>query len=100
MIKRPDLGKAVREALPVYEASPALEAWARDEARNFDNAPVSPAKSSGRSSRGGFWSTSAWRIAAGLVIAAAAGWGAGSLRSSAAVTLASNQTTDALVDTH
>ena len=36
MSERPDLGKAMREALPVYEASPALQAWAREEARKLD----------------------------------------------------------------
>jgi anti-sigma factor RsiW len=100
MIKRPDLGKAIQEALPVYEVSPALEAWARDEARKFDNEPATPSVSSGRSSRPAFWSNSGWRIAAGLVIAALAGWGAGSVQSSARVSAASSETANALVDTH
>jgi anti-sigma factor RsiW len=46
------------------------------------------------------WGHSGWRIAAGLVIAAAAGWGAGSVQSSARISAASNETANALVDTH
>jgi len=100
MSERPDLGKAMREALPVYEASPALQAWAREEARKLDQ------ESSPRSdSRNGAVSAavrrlSRWPIAAGLLIAAVAGWGAGSLRLSGRGTPTTNGTANELVDAH
>jgi anti-sigma factor RsiW len=99
MTERPDLGRAMREALPVYEAPTALQAWAREEARKMDNAPRSSTGLSGRTSRV-FSPFSRWRFAAGLVIAAAAGWAGGSLRSSDRISSATSETASALVDTH
>jgi len=99
MSERPDLGQAMREALPVYEAPAALQAWAREEVRRMDSVPQSPTQLPGRSSR--FVSSiSRWRIAAGLVIAAAAGWAGASLRSPNRISPATSETANALVDTH
>jgi anti-sigma factor RsiW len=99
MSERPELGRAMREALPVYEASPSLQAWAREEARKFDQESLAqrepvppPLRSRVRFSQ--------WPIAAGLVIAAAAGWGAGSLRPGARIASSTNATTSELVDAH
>src|ERR1700680_3502817 len=100
MSERPDLGKAMREALPVYEASPALQEWAREEARKFDKE-----SSPEREWRNGAVSAavrrlSRWPIAAGLLIAAVGGWGAGSLQLSRRVTSPRNGTVNELVDAH
>jgi anti-sigma factor RsiW len=100
MRERPNLGAAMREALPLYDASPSLEAWAREEARKFDEellperaAPTHPIRSRARR-------FSQWPIAAGLVIAAAAGWGAGVARPGARIAPSTNATTSELVDAH
>ena len=77
MSERPDLGKAMREALPVYEASPSLQAWAREEARKLHQESSPQSEPLTRPARSRVWRLSHWPIAAGLVIAAAAGWGAG-----------------------
>ena len=100
MSDRPDLGTAVRDALPVYEASPSLEAWAREEARKFDQDSLQKSDPSIRASRSRVWRFSHWRIAAGLLIAAGAGWGAGLLRPVGRITPATNGTTTELVDAH
>ena len=100
MRERPDLGKAMREALPVYEASPALQAWAREEARKLDQESSPQVESRSRASRARVWRLSQWPIAAGLVIAAAAGWGAASLRPAGRIASATNGTTNELVDAH
>jgi anti-sigma factor RsiW len=79
MSERLGLGDAIRDALPVYEAPAALREWAREEARKLDDtsgaaAPiVSPARQT-------FFNRSRLGIAAGFLIAAFIGWGAGSLR--------------------
>ena len=100
MSERPDLGRAMREALPVYEASPALEAWAREEARKFDKEPLPQAETRNGGLSGAGRRLSRWPIAAGLLIAAAAGWGAGSLRLSGRITSPTNGTASELVDAH
>ena len=100
MSDRPDLSTAMREALPVYEASPALQAWAHEEARKFDQEHLSQPESVNRASRVAVWRFSHWPIAAGLLIVAAVGYGAGSLRPTARISSASSETTNALVDTH
>jgi len=79
MTQRMDLGDAVRDALPVYEASPALRAWAIEEGRKLDG-EATPEGSSMNRARARFWRSPQWRVAAGLIIAAFAGWGVGSLR--------------------
>ncbi len=100
MSKRPDLGTALREALPVYEASPSLEAWAREEARKFDQESLPEREPLTRPSRSRVWRVSRWPIAAGLVIAAAAGWGAGFLLPATTITSSTKTTTSELVDAH
>lgn len=75
----PDLGTAIRDSLPTYEASPQLEAWARDEARKAAEEGALAGPSPVRSRRN-LWKASQLRIAAGIVLAAALGWGAGALR--------------------
>jgi anti-sigma factor RsiW len=98
MKERLDLGSAVRDALPVYEASPELRDWARKEARKLDDESV-PGRASMNPARARFGGSFPLRIAAGLIIAAFAGWGIGSLRpiGSAAST---DKTTNELVDAH
>src|SRR4051812_23889824 len=100
MNERPDFGRAIREALPVYEASPSLEAWARGEARKLDEQAVPQRAPLTRSVRGRIRRFSQWPVAAGLVIAAAAGWSAASLRPAARATAPTNETTSELVDAH
>jgi anti-sigma factor RsiW len=99
--ERPDLGQAMREALPVYDAPPSLQTWALDEARKLDQesapsqreAPTRPSIARGRRFSG-------WPIAAGLVVAAVAGWGAGFVRPGARITSSTNATTTQLADAH
>ncbi|HEV2017128.1 MAG TPA: hypothetical protein VGQ98_02355 [Gemmatimonadaceae bacterium] len=100
MSERPPLGEAMREALPVYEASPSLQAWAREEARKLDFESLPPREAPIRSMRSRVWRFSQWPIAAGLLVAAAAGWGAGLLRPGARITSSTNATTSELVDAH
>jgi anti-sigma factor RsiW len=99
MRERVELGKAMREALPVYEAPASLQAWAREEARKLDQ-ESSPPREVTRPMRSRVWRFSQWRIAAGLVIAAAAGWGAGVLRPVGSTASATSRTTGELVDAH
>jgi anti-sigma factor RsiW len=75
----PDLGAAIRDSLPSYEASPELQAWARNEARKAGGQGVLTDAPPLRS-RPSAWRSSQLRIAAGLIFAAVLGWGAGSLR--------------------
>jgi anti-sigma factor RsiW len=100
MRERVDLGKAMREALPVYEAPALLQAWAREEARKLDQESSPQREQVIRPLRSRVWRSSQWRIAAGLVIAAAAGWGAGVLRPVRTTTSPTNRTTTELVDAH
>jgi anti-sigma factor RsiW len=100
MSDRPDLGTAVRDALPVYEASPSLEAWAREEARKFDQESLEKGAPSTRSTKPRVWRFSHWRVAAGLLIAAGAGWGAGLLRPVGTKATSTNTTAAELVDAH
>lgn len=79
MRERLDLGSAVRDALPVYAASPALRAWATEETRKLDEDAITEGVSQTRA-RARFWGSSRLRIAAGLVLAAFTGWGVGSFR--------------------
>jgi len=74
MSERIDLSSAVKASLPVYDVPPALEAWAREQAKRVDNEEAPPERSTPRT-RVRSWSASQWRVAAGLVLAAAAGWG-------------------------
>lgn len=99
MTERIDLSTAVKAALPVYDVPPALEAWARDQAKRVDSEDVSHVESSPRS-RARSWSASQWRLAAGLVFAAAAGWGgatAGARNESSPSAATANQIVDAHV---
>jgi anti-sigma factor RsiW len=100
MSERPDLGKAMREALPVYEASSSLQAWAREEARKFDQESSPAREPLVRQPRSRFLRLSQWPIAAGLVIAAATGWGAASLQPAGGIASSTNRTTTELVDAH
>jgi anti-sigma factor RsiW len=75
----PDLGTAIRESLPSYEASRELRAWARDEARKAGGEGILTGAPRIQS-RPNIWRSSQLRIAAGLVVAAVLGWGAGALR--------------------
>ncbi len=77
MKEKLDLGTAVRESLSEYQAPASLERWAREQMRNLDaDVQAVPAPSL----RVPLFRRQAyqWRIAAGLVIAAAAGWGGAS----------------------
>jgi anti-sigma factor RsiW len=90
----------MREALPVYEAPPSLQAWAREEARKLDQESLPQGEAQARPVRSRVWRLSQWPIAAGLVIAAAAGWGAGVLRPGARTASPTNGTASQLVDAH
>jgi anti-sigma factor RsiW len=98
MSERLNLGDAIRDALPVYEAPTALRDWAREEARKLGDSPdrietpvAAPRRIfSGRSQLG---------IAAGFVIAIALGWGAGS-RWSNSTGATQESTINAVVDAH
>src|SRR6266849_5336909 len=100
MKERSNLGTAMREALPVYEAPTSLQARAREEARKLDQESSPLREQVTRPVRSRVWRFSQWRIAAGLVIAAAAGWGAGVLRPVGSITSPTNRTTSELVDAH
>jgi anti-sigma factor RsiW len=100
MSERPDLGRAIRDALPVFEASPSLQAWAREEARKLDRDSLPRGEPLTRALRARVRRFSQWPIAAGLVIAAAAGWSAGYLRPVTTVAPSTNATTSELVDAH
>ena len=97
MKERPELGDAIRDALPVFDASPELRAWAREQARRIDEeAPPQTASLKRKSSR--FWAATRLPIAAGLILAAASGLGVGSFlfRSESSA----ENTTNALIDAH
>lgn len=79
MKEQMNLGRAVREALPEYQAPSSLEAWAREQAAKLD-AESSAALPSAPRRQVVIRAAYRWRIAAGLVIAAAAGWGGASAR--------------------
>jgi anti-sigma factor RsiW len=100
MSERPDLGAAVREALPVYDAPPSLQAWARDEARKLDEESLPMSEPPTRPLISRVRRFSQWPIAAGLVIAAGAGWGAGFLRPADGITSPTNAITAQVVDAH
>lgn len=97
MKDRPELGDAIRDALPVFDASPELRAWASEQARRFDEeAPPQTASLKRKSSR--FWAATRLPIAAGLILAAASGLGVGSFlfRSESST----ESTTNQLIDSH
>jgi anti-sigma factor RsiW len=100
MSERPDLGAAMREALPIYDAPPSLQTWARDEARKLDEESLPMSEPPTRSLMSRVQRFSQWPIAAGLVIAAAAGWGAGFLRPADGITSPTNAITAQVVDAH
>lgn len=100
MRERPDLGTAMREALPVYEAPSSLQAWAREEARKLDQESLPQREPLTPFLRSRVWRFPEWRLAAGLLIAAAAGWGAGFLGPVATLASSTNGTTAELVDAH
>ena len=98
MREHSDLGTAMRDALPVYEASPELRRWARAEAQKLDQEATRDAPPLNRL-QARVWRASQLRIAAGLLVAALAGWGIGSFRSVGQAPSAET-TTNELVDAH
>ena len=100
MSERPDLGRAVREALPAYEASPSLQAWAREEARKLDQESLPQRTPVIRPLRSRVRQFSQWPIAAALLVGAAAGWGTGFLRPAGRAASSTSATTSELVDAH
>jgi len=90
----------MREALPVYDAPPSLQAWAREEARKLDEESFEQREPPVRALSSRVQRFSQWPIAAGLVIAAAAGWGAGVRRPGAGITSPTAATAAQLVDAH
>jgi anti-sigma factor RsiW len=99
MKEQMNLGDAIRESLSAYEAPASLENWTREQLKNLetDVAPISaPAP---RQSRFTMRRAYQWQIAAGLVIAAAAGWGgaAALLRPPAPASNTENEIVDAHV---
>ena len=99
MSELPDLRKAMSEALPVYEAPESLQAWAREEARRADQ-EASPHHTFSAPSGPRVRRLYQWRVAAGLVVAAALGWGAASVRPGVGAAAAASGTTNQLVDAH
>ena len=100
MSELPDLHKAMAESLPVYEAPAALRMWAIEQARAVDKESLregQPPTSVPWVRTRSFYK---WRTAAGLVIAAAVGWGAASLRPVGGTTPGISATTNELVDAH
>lgn len=97
MTERPELGRAMRDALPVFDASPELREWARDQARRVD-AEATPEATSIKRPSPRFWRAARLQIAAGLILAAASGLGVGSflVRGESS----NERTTDALIDAH
>ena len=100
MSERPDIGAAMREALPVYDAPPSLQAWAQEEARKLDEESLELREPPVRASSSRARRFSQWPIAAGLVIAAGAGWGAGLMGPVSGITPPTNAITAQLVDAH
>ena len=100
MSERPDLNKAVTESLPVYEAPAGLRVWALEQARAVDQESLRDAHSLASPPKVRRWRFYDWRMAAGLVFAAALGWGAASLRSVGGAAPAASATTNQLVDAH
>jgi anti-sigma factor RsiW len=100
MKERLDLGRAMREALPVYEAPSSLNAWALEEARKFDLQALPQPEPHMHSLNSRGWRLSRWSIAASLAIAVAAGWGAGVLWPGSRTASVTNATTSELVDAH
>lgn len=98
MTERLDLGSAVRDALPVYEVSPGLRAWATEETRKLDK-DATLERVSQKRARARYWSSSQLRIAAGLVLVAVTGWGLGSYRPMGRAS-ATGRTTNELIDAH
>ena len=100
MSELPDLRKAMAESLPVYEAPAALRMWAIEQARAIDKESLrdgQPPTSVPWVRTRSFYK---WRTAAGLLIAAAVGWGAASLRPVGGTTPGISTTTNELVDAH
>ena len=100
MSELPDLRKAMAESLPVYEAPAALRMWAIEQARAVDQESLRDGPSPASIPRVRARSFYKWRTAAGLVIAAAVGWGAASLRPVGGTTPGISATTNELVDAH
>lgn len=100
MSELPNLGKAMAESLPVYEAPEALRVWAIEQARAVDQESLRD----GQSATSVPWvrtrSFYKWRTAAGLLIGAVVGWGAASLRLAGRITPGISATTNQLVDAH
>lgn len=97
---RPDLSTALRETLPSYEAPATLTAWALEQARQYDTENRSTSGPSPERARTRTFLVGPWRIAAGLICAAAIGWAGATLRTSRRIASASDQTASALIDTH
>src|SRR6266481_2084115 len=100
MRERVDLHKAMREALPVYEAPASLQAWAREEAKKADQEALPARELPTAAPRARVRRFSDWRIAAGFLVAAVVGWGAASLRPIGGISPATTATTNQLVDAH
>jgi anti-sigma factor RsiW len=74
MKRQINFGDAIRESLPSYETPASLQDWTREQVKNID-ADVAPIRPPARRAQTLMRRAYQWRIAAGLVIAAAAGWG-------------------------
>lgn len=100
MKERPELGHALRDALPIFDAPPALESWALKQAREADRSAPAPSGRIGSDFSKGSRRMGPVRIAAMLMIAMAVGWGGAALQMSGARRSADEQTAAAVVDTH
>jgi len=102
MTQHDEFGSALRDALPVFDAPPALKAWALEQARDADRSARAAAGSVRDSTQGTQrtrWMRPA-QVAAMLMIGVAVGWGGAVLRMSGARESTGDRTAAAVVDTH
>jgi anti-sigma factor RsiW len=97
MTERMDLGTAMRDALPVFDASPELREWAREQARRVDE-ETRPEAAAVKPRRPRLWSAGRMQIAAGLLLAAVSGLGVGSFLIGGQSS--SEKKTNAVIDAH
>ena len=102
MTQHDEFGSALRDALPVFDAPPAVKAWALENAREADRSAAAPARSvrdSTSRTKRARWMQPA-QVAAMLLIGVAVGWGGAHLNMSTSRESAVDRTAGAVVDTH
>ncbi len=100
MTQHDEFGSALRDALPVFDAPPALKAWALEQARAADRGVSQARAISGRNAtQRSRWMRPA-QVAAMLMIGVAVGWGGAHINMSSPPESAGDRTAAAVVDTH